>query len=108
MFIITTRITEVTEALQLTHLASLHAITKFGFANSFASTETTTVSNLAKTVGLNSGDTDQLVRHPISYLLLLEPSPGVIFHSAISSALANVPLLNDWVSSPVYEIYIKY
>jgi hypothetical protein len=86
----------ISDTKQPTSLVSLHAMAKFKFAESFAATETTTVSKLADSAGLDHGDTDQLVRHAIANRLLLEPAPGVIAHSAMSNALANVPLLQNW------------
>ncbi|PVH96576.1 S-adenosyl-L-methionine-dependent methyltransferase [Periconia macrospinosa] len=80
-----------------TSLTSLHAIARFKWANSFGPTETTTTSKLAETAGLHKADVDRLVRHAISSRLLLEPSPGVIAHSAMSNTISNVPLLREWI-----------
>lgn len=66
-------------------------------ANAFPATSTTTVPELAKASRLDEGDCIRLVRHAVANRLLLEKSPGVISHSAMSSAIANVPLLREWI-----------
>ncbi|KAH5652259.1 hypothetical protein HBI51_076110 [Parastagonospora nodorum] len=80
-----------------TSLTSLHAMAKFKMANAFPVSETTTIPELAETSGLNDEDCTRLVRHAVASRLFLEPEPGVISHSGMSNAIANVPLLREWV-----------
>jgi hypothetical protein len=72
-------------------------VARFKFANSFAPTEVTTSAKLASSAGLDPEETERLVRHAVASRVLLEPSPGVIAHSAMSNAIANVPLLREWI-----------
>lgn len=87
----------LTGDIQPTSLTSLHALARFKLASSFAPTETTTAAQLAETAGLDKADTERLVRHAIANRLFLEPSPGVIAHSAMSNSIATVPLLREWI-----------
>jgi hypothetical protein len=70
---------------------------KFKMAGAFPVSETTTVPKLAEASGLHNEDCTRLVRHAVASRLFLEPSPGVISHSGMSNAIANVPLLREWV-----------
>ena len=90
---------------QPTSLTSLHALARFKFANSFAPTETTTSTKLAESAGLDPAETERLVRHAVASRVLLEPSPGVIVHSAMSNAIANVPLLREWVEETCEDMW---
>jgi predicted O-methyltransferase YrrM len=70
---------------------------KFKMASAFPVSETTTIPKLAEASGLDNEDCTRLVRHAVASRLFLEPSPGVISHSGMSNAIANVPLLREWV-----------
>jgi hypothetical protein len=83
--------------LQLTGQTSLHAIAKFKLANNVPFDSTITISELAKASGLDDSDCNRLVRHALTNRLFIEEAPGVIKQSAMTQAIATVPLLREWI-----------
>ncbi|KAF2864873.1 O-methyltransferase-domain-containing protein [Massariosphaeria phaeospora] len=80
-----------------TSLTSLHAIAKLDLASKFPPNTTTTIAELAQKSGLHESDCTRLVRHAVNHRLFTEPSPGVVAHSAATSAIATVPLFRAWI-----------
>jgi hypothetical protein len=83
--------------LQLTGQTTLHAIAKFKLANNVPFDSTITVSELAKTSGLDESDCNRLVRHALTSRLFIEDAPGVIKQSTMTQAIATIPLLREWI-----------
>ncbi|KAF2707636.1 S-adenosyl-L-methionine-dependent methyltransferase [Pleomassaria siparia CBS 279.74] len=83
--------------VRLTGQTSLHAIAKFKLANNVPFDSTITIPELAKTSGLDEGDCNRLISHALTNRLFVEEEPGVIKHSAMTSAIVNVPLFRDWI-----------
>jgi precorrin-6B methylase 2 len=58
---------------------------------------TTTVPELAKASGIDESDCNRLIQHALTNRLFIEELPGVIKHSAMTQAIATVPLLREWI-----------
>ncbi|OCL08126.1 S-adenosyl-L-methionine-dependent methyltransferase [Glonium stellatum] len=80
-----------------TNLTSLHAVAKFNMASKFSAQETTTIPELASACGIDKKDCERLIRHALTNRIFTESSKGVIAHSAMTQAIANVPLLREWI-----------
>jgi hypothetical protein len=55
--------------------------------------------------GVGEEDCERVIRHALDNRLFLEPSPGIIAHSAMTSALATVPLLKEWVEQTCEDMW---
>jgi hypothetical protein len=85
---------------QPTTLASIHGITRWKLAVAVPLNGSIPLSGLAALSGLAEEDCTRIVRHGLTNRLFLEPSSGVIAHSAMTAALLNVPLLARTVEHP--------
>lgn len=54
---------------------------------------------------MDEADCVRLVRQALTNRLFLEPSPGVIEHSAMTSALVHIPLLREWVEQTCEDMW---
>ena len=91
---------------QFNFLVSLQAITKFGLASSFpAGKDETTFAEIAKISRLPEVHVRRILRHAMAFRIFQEPSKGVVRHTAASKALANVPLLKQYVGMVSEEMW---
>jgi hypothetical protein len=66
-------------------------------ASSFPSNETATVESIASRCGMDAEDARRILNHALTKRIFSEPSKGVIAHSAASQAIANIPLLAEFI-----------
>lgn len=83
---------------------ALQAIHRFGFALSFPVGETTTFAQIAKKCGRGESEVRRILRMAMTYHLFKEPKAGVVAHTAATKALAQRPLLNQWVGMWLEEM----
>ncbi|KAH7122653.1 S-adenosyl-L-methionine-dependent methyltransferase [Dendryphion nanum] len=99
-------------------LSSLHVISKFRIAESFAQDKTTTADEIASKCGLPASEVKRMMRHAASYGLFQQPEKGVYAHTASTAAILSVPFLAPairttldtmWRSTPfIVDALIKY
>ncbi|PQE06070.1 s-adenosyl-l-methionine-dependent methyltransferase protein [Rutstroemia sp. NJR-2017a BBW] len=86
-------------------LTSLNAIAKFGIANTFPATETSTFNAIAQATSLPESDIRRIVRHAMTYHVFREPTPGIVAHTALSKALIDIPPLRSLVGFLAQELW---
>lgn len=73
------------------------ALQRFGIANSFPPTTTSTFSEIARACSISESDARRLIRHAMTFYIFHEPSPGVVAHTAASKALAEIPPVGSFI-----------
>jgi hypothetical protein len=79
------------------NLISLHAVSRLKIATNFPLSSTSSVAQIAKSCNLHEEDTRRIIRHAITNRIFRESDEGVIAHTAASRAIAEVPLLREWI-----------
>ena len=74
-------------------MISLQAIQRFNIANTFPVGSTASFAEIAKVCSLPESDVSRILRHAMTYYVFHEPSRGLVAHTAMSRALAEMPLL---------------
>lgn len=87
------------------NLTSLHAISRFNIADSFASTDEVTFAQISSKCGISESRSRQLLRHAMTNHVFKEPRPGIVAHTAASRALAEIPLMSQWVGMVCDELW---
>ena len=93
------------DVLPIQHAISitLHAIYRFGLANSFPDDkDEATFEEISQRTGLCVSHVQRILRHAITHRIFCEPQKGVVAHTAASKYLATNPLMHEWVGM-VYE-----
>lgn len=85
--------------------ASLRAIHRFKIASAFPLNETATFAQIAEKVGLPEIDVRRILRHAMTDHFFAEPQEGVVAHTAATSALINIPLLDQWCGATLEELW---
>ncbi|MCJ1379615.1 hypothetical protein MMC17_002717 [Xylographa soralifera] len=86
------------------NLVSLHAINRFKIAESFPSDQEASFTQISSKCGLNESDTRRILRHAMTNHIFKEPRKGVVAHTAASKALAEIPMLREWVGMVSEEL----
>ena len=76
---------------------SLHAISRLQMASSFSINEEISIADMARNCSLDEDETRRILRHSITNYIFKEPRDGIIAHTAVSKALAQVPLLREFL-----------
>ncbi|KAH8676553.1 putative O-methyltransferase [Tricladium varicosporioides] len=84
---------------------TLHAISRFNIASTFPVGGTARYSDIASKCNLSESDTRRILRFAMTDHIFTEPSPGVVKHTAASKALAQVPLMNQWLGMVSEEMW---
>ncbi|KAL8836049.1 MAG: hypothetical protein Q9170_003062 [Blastenia crenularia] len=85
---------------------SLQAIAKFGLASAFpVGKDEATFAKIAENSGLAEVHVRRLLRHAMTFRIFQEPREGVVRHTAASNALADSPLLRQWVGMMSEELW---
>ena len=82
----------------------LQAIYRFGIAFSFPVRQTATFAQIAEKCGRSEDEIRRILRMAMTYRLFREPEPGVVAHTAATKALAQSPLLKQWVGMWLEEM----
>ena len=91
---------------QFNFLVSLQAITKFGLASSLpVNNDETTFSEIAKKSTLPEVHVRRILRHAMAFRIFQEPRRGVVRHTAASKALADTPLLRQYIGMVTEELW---
>ncbi|KUJ07238.1 S-adenosyl-L-methionine-dependent methyltransferase [Mollisia scopiformis] len=85
-------------------LIGLQAINKFKLYD-FPPGEERTFAQLADQSGVDEDFVRRMIRQAKTSYIFKEPKPGVVAHSAASSAIGMVPLLSQWLGMVSEELY---
>lgn len=80
------------------------ALQRFRIANSFPPTETSTFAAIAKACSIPESDCRRLMRYAMTFYIFSEPSPGVVAHTALSKALAEIPPVGSFIGFVAEEM----
>jgi hypothetical protein len=90
--------------LKANNLVSLHAIQRFGIAQSFPVGEEASFGQISDACGLPEHDTRRIIRHAITQRIFSEPRKGFVTHTAASQLLAEDTGMSDWVAVQCEEM----
>ena len=82
----------------------LQAINKFKLYD-FPAGEERTYAQLANKSGASEEYVRRMIRQAATSYIFKEPRPGVVAHSAASSAIGTVPMLSQWLGMVSEELY---
>ena len=74
-------------------------------AASFPVNKETSFAEMARKCKLDEDDTRRVIRHATTNHIFNEPKNGVIVHTAASKALAQVPLLREWLEQACDDMW---
>ena len=74
-------------------------------AASFPVNKETSFAEMAQKCKLDEDDTRRIIRHATTNRIFNEPKNGVIAHTAASKALAQVPLLREWLEQACDDMW---
>jgi hypothetical protein len=82
----------------------LQAINKFKLYD-FPAGEQRTFAQLANQSGVSEDYVRRMIRQAATSYIFKEPRPGVVAHTAASSAIGTVPMLSQWLGMVSEELY---
>ncbi|KAL8765648.1 MAG: hypothetical protein Q9209_007328 [Squamulea sp. 1 TL-2023] len=85
---------------------SRQAIVKFGLASAFPDgQDEASFADMAAKSGLPEATVRRLLRHAMAFRIFQEPREGIVRHTAASKALADTPLLRQWIGMMSEELW---
>jgi hypothetical protein len=86
-------------------LISLHAINRFKVATKFPVGQEISFADVAAKCEVDEESMGRILRHAITNHIFFEPQPCFIAHTAVSKALAEIPMLHEWVTVSTEEMW---
>lgn len=103
---------------QTTWQIVFNALHRYSFAKAFPVDSTATYAEIVSKVGLAEEDTRRLIRVAMTDRIFKEPIRGTVAHTALSRAVAEIPVLSQymglateevgWVASRLVEAITKW
>ena len=84
---------------------SLHAVSRFQIASSFPVNEQTSFAEIARKCPLDEDVVRRVLRHATTNHIFKEAEDGTIVHAAACKALAQVPLLGNWLEQACDDMW---
>ncbi|KUJ22193.1 putative O-methyltransferase [Mollisia scopiformis] len=91
--------------LDTTFLPTIHAIYRFKLASSFPIGGEASFAFIASAVDIPEPDVQRIIRLAITHRIFREPRRGIVTHTAISKAIATIPLLQSFLGLVTEEIW---
>ncbi|KAI4127458.1 MAG: hypothetical protein LQ338_003181 [Usnochroma carphineum] len=86
-------------------LAALQVITEFRIPQLIPLHSEISFTDIAAKLGLPEYRVHRILRHAMTFRIFREPRPGYVAHTGPSAAFVQNPLLNDWVSFNLDEVW---
>ena len=92
-------------SFQPTLQIALHALHRFDFAGAFPVGSTASYAEIASHTGLREEDVRRLLRVAMTHRIFRETAEGYVEHTALSRAVAETPLLRQYLGHMTEEIW---
>ncbi|CAG8953114.1 hypothetical protein HYFRA_00003311 [Hymenoscyphus fraxineus] len=87
------------------NIIGLHAVSRFEISKRFPVGQEISFSEVAAKCGVDADDMCRILRHAVTNHIFTEPREGFIAHTAVSKALAEVPMLHEWVTMACEDMW---